>query len=124
MSTTALQASIPTASNGGQGRSRLRLTRRGRIVFTTLSALPVVAIALVLGLNGGIATATDTTGAPVGVVTVDAGESLWSIASEISPNSDPRDFVAEVLAFNQLSSADVFPGQQLAIPSSLCVSGC
>lgn len=118
MSTTALQVSTQTVSPRGAAQPRLRLTRRGRIVFTTLAAAPLVVIALILGLNGGVATATNTTGSPVGVVTVGAGESLWSIASEVSPQSDPREFIAEVLEFNELTSTDVFPGQQLAIPAA------
>ncbi|WP_353987655.1 LysM peptidoglycan-binding domain-containing protein [Ruicaihuangia caeni] len=96
---------------------RLRLTRRGRAVFTTLAAIPAVAGALVIGLQGGAATAGDTaSGVTFSTVTVEAGESLWSIAERIAPSSDPRDVIYEIARLNQLESTDVQPGQQLAMP--------
>ena len=38
-------------------RTRLRLTRRGRIVFTTLAALPLLIVVAFFVLNGGQASA-------------------------------------------------------------------
>lgn len=99
-------------------RSRLRLTRRGRVVLTSLAAAPLVIVALVLGLNGGMATATGEAGKSLDVVTVSTGESLWSVASFIAPEQDPRDVIASLVQVNQLDSMDVLPGQQLLVPAS------
>lgn len=109
----SLQASVSVP------RSRLRLTRRGRIVFTALAATPLVVAALILGLNGGVATATSGAGAPLDAVTVSAGQSLWSVASEIAPDQDPRDVMASLVKVNKLSSPEIAAGQQLLIPASL-----
>ncbi|MBF0671399.1 MULTISPECIES: LysM peptidoglycan-binding domain-containing protein [unclassified Salinibacterium] len=98
-------------------RPRLRLTRRGRVVFTTLAATPLVIAALLLGLNGGMATASGTAGAPLEAVTVSSGQSLWSIASEVAPDADPRDVIASFVQVNQLDSLDVVPGQELLVPA-------
>lgn len=49
-------------------------------------------------------------------VTILQGESLWSIANEVAPNADPRQFVEDVMIANGLDSADVLPGQRIAIP--------
>jgi hypothetical protein len=97
---------------------RLRLTRRGRAVLTTLAALPFVIGALFIGLNGGGAVATSTApDASFEWVTVDGGQSLWDIAAIVAPDEDPREFAAQVKALNQLPSSVVQPGQQLAIPT-------
>ena len=111
---------------------RLRLTRRGRAVLTTLAAVPFVFAAMFIGLNGGGAVATSTTpdarnprshaswfspDATFEWVTIDAGESLWGLAAEIAPEEDPREFAAQVVSLNQLASSDVRAGQRLAIPA-------
>ena len=71
---------------------RLRLTRRGRVVFTTLASIPLVLWALVSVLSAGGA-AADADGAAVGAslsyVIVDAGASLWEIAVAVDPSADP-----------------------------------
>jgi hypothetical protein len=96
---------------------RLRLTRRGRAVLTTLAATPLIVAALAFGLNGGMATATSTSSSTTfHYVTVGAGQSLWQLALEIAPSADPREVIADVVQLNQLSSADVQVGQRLAIP--------
>ncbi|SDK76128.1 hypothetical protein SAMN05216282_11275 [Cryobacterium psychrotolerans] len=110
--------------------THLRLTRRGRVVFTTLAALPLVAVALVVALNGGMASAegaSDSTGADTaGVgsvefdyVTINPGQSLWQLAESLAPTSDPRDLIAEIVSLNQLTSESVQSGQRLALPAGL-----
>jgi len=96
---------------------RLRLTKRGRVVFTSLAAVPVVAGVMLLALNGGGATATSSSGADLEEVTVMAGESLWSIAEDIAPDSDPRDVISEILSVNQLEGGSVQAGQRLMLPA-------
>jgi len=97
---------------------RLRLTRRGRIVFGTLAAIPLVLAGLVFGLGASDAVATrDAAVDSLTWVTVDGGQSLWDLAAEIAPTEDPREFAAQVVSFNQLSSSEIQPGQQLAIPT-------
>lgn len=100
-------------------KAHLRLTRRGRTVLTALAALPLVIAAFLFAINGGAADATLETAQP-GVeytyVSVVAGESLWAIAGEIAPTADPRDVVVAILEFNGMSSAELVPGQRLAIP--------
>ena len=120
---------------------RLRLTRRGRIVFTTLAAVPLVIGAVSFAVNGGAAGAADSaTGidlmsyttdsgivttlaySPTDVgsarfVTVEPGQTLWDLAEEISPASDPRDVVADIKRLNALSVETLQPGQRLEIPA-------
>ncbi|MBH0010432.1 LysM peptidoglycan-binding domain-containing protein [Salinibacterium sp. UTAS2018] len=102
-----------------QSAPRLRLTRRGRIVFTALAAAPFVIAALLLSLDGGGAEATlDADDTAFVYVDVAAGQSLWNIAEQHAPEQDPRDAVAQLVKLNQLPSADIFAGQEIAIPAT------
>ncbi|MBX3194974.1 MAG: LysM peptidoglycan-binding domain-containing protein [Microbacteriaceae bacterium] len=106
---------------------RLRITRRGRAVVAFLAAVPlIVAAYLGLGLpaqaSGAQATAAQASAglgsgaAAFTYVSVEPGQSLWQLANDIAPEADPREVVADILALNNLRSADVQPGQELAIP--------
>jgi hypothetical protein len=97
---------------------RLRLTKRGRRVLVFLVAFPLAAAALAFALNGGMAAATNVTGASsLQYVTVESGQSLWQLASEIAPSADPRDVISDVVHLNQLTGTDIQAGQRLAIPA-------
>ena len=115
---TAVNIGYQLPAAGSTARSHLRLTQRGRAVFTTLAAVPLVIAAFLFAINGGNATATvdDAPAQDYQYVTVVTGQSLWEVAGDIAPAADPRDVVAEILSFNGLSSADLFPGQRLALP--------
>ncbi|MEY3908650.1 MAG: hypothetical protein RLZZ90_557 [Actinomycetota bacterium] len=49
-------------------------------------------------------------------VTIQSGQSLWALAAELAPSQDPRDWIATVVSLNALTSAEVQPGQQIALP--------
>ncbi len=49
-------------------------------------------------------------------ITVMSGETLWSIAQRYAPNQDPRDFIANLVALNNLNGTVLTPGMQLALP--------
>lgn len=108
----------------GRPSTRLRITRRGRLLLTTLLVSPLLALGIVAGVNATSAIATSTgAGSSSSVVdfeyvTISAGESLWQVAERIAPASDPRDVVADIVSLNQLSSSSVAAGQRLAIPSA------
>ena len=96
---------------------RLRITARGRAVLLTIVSTPLVILALVFGINAGGAAATLDQGTDTFTyVSVESGQSLWDIAAEVAPGADPREFAADVASLNQLESAELQPGQQLAIP--------
>ena len=100
-------------------RTRLRLTRRGRVVFTALAALPLV-IGVLLGTlasGGAVAGIDDGSGPAVfDTVVVRTGDTLWGIAESIAPTADPRDVILEIMQLNGLRDPVVQPGQRLALP--------
>ena len=59
---------------------------------------------------------SDTASNDFEYMTVLSGDTLWSIATMISPDEDPRDVVANIISLNQLESAALLPGQEIALP--------
>ncbi|WP_052129126.1 hypothetical protein [Clavibacter michiganensis] len=121
MNTAAAPTAIPAAPVAEAAvapRTRLRITRRGRVVLTALVAAPLALGAGLVALNGGAAVASkDASGATFQYVTVSSGQSLWDLAEEIAPSADPRDVIASVVDLNRLPTSDVAAGQQLAVPT-------
>jgi LysM repeat protein len=90
--------------------SPLRLTRRGVVV---VAALAVVAAALLALLAWRSAPAASAQPASVSSVTVQPGDTLWSVALNVAPDSDPRAEVDKLTSLNHLSGASLVPGQVL-----------
>jgi LysM repeat protein len=89
-------------------------------VLTTLAAVPIISGSLFLSLTGEPAVASsEISRVPLQSVTVESGQSLWAIAQTVAPTADPREVIDSIMRLNQLSSYDVVPGQELAIPSDL-----
>ena len=100
------------------GRTRMRLTRRGRFVFGGIGALFVTcAIAGgVLVAPVGAEAVSESSAASFGYVLPAYGDSLWSIAERIDPNADPRDLVYELVQLNNLSDSSVQANEAIAVP--------
>ena len=105
-----------------QAPARLRLTRRGRVVFFFIPAMLLAAVLLSLaGFITSPAKASDSQAElqpTVAVsVTVQPGQSLWGIAGAAAPERDPRDVIAEIIQLNDLRGGRILPGQQLFVPA-------
>jgi LysM repeat protein len=94
----------------------VRLTRRGVAVLAV--AVGVLAAGLVwlawLSAPGTATTGPSRPVAPV-AITVQPGDTLWSIATHVAPDRDPRAEVARLQRLNHLSSADLATGQVLRL---------
>lgn len=96
----------------------LRLTRRGRFL---LLGLPLMLLAVAVLVLVGIVTSSAQarvggTGVGATQITVQAGQSLWSIAVSRSADRDPREVVAEIVQLNDLKNSLLQPGQQIFVP--------
>ena len=109
--TTARRAPAPAPA-----RSRVRLTRRGRL--TALLVFLGAALAVLLTLGGFSAVATRDAGSPppVRVVTVHAGDTLYGIAADLAAPGHIRETVHQIQELNSLSSSSLSEGQKLAVP--------
>ena len=121
MSTISIQAPLTVPVAAAARRSvptRLRLTARGRRLLATLAAAPVIAGITVSLLAGGSALASGES-EPVAfeTVTVLPGDTLWSIAAEAAPASDPREVIDDIRRLNNLSSGMIQVGASIAIPT-------
>jgi hypothetical protein len=113
----------PRSKDASAATPRLRITRRGRLVLTTLVIGPLVTLGVVGGVVAGLsatsAVATSSSAsAEFDYLTINAGESLWQVAERIAPSSDPRDVIAEIVSLNQLPTSSVEAGQRIAIPAA------
>ena len=106
------------------------LTRRGRLARTLL----VLSLSIVLGAgfamkagagDAGASSSNALSAAKINgfsdaksyvVVTVAAGETLWSLASQMADGGDVQALVADIASANSLSGVDVEAGQKLRIP--------
>jgi LysM repeat protein len=92
----------------------LRLTRRGLVVVIAVTGLLAVLLLTVARLSAGAAPSVPA--APVGsTVTVEPGDTLWSIAQRAEPKSDPRLVVDHLRKVNHLDSVVLSPGQTLKV---------
>jgi LysM repeat protein len=74
-----------------------------------------MALSVFLASPGALAD-SEVTANDFDYMTVLAGDTLWSIATLVNPEADPRDVVEEIIALNQLESAVLTPGQEIALP--------
>lgn len=104
----------PAASERAAGP--LRLTRRGRLAVSVGFAALAAAF-LVVAYWSAPAQSAAHAGVPgsATTVTVQAGDTLWSIAGRIAPARDPRAVVDELVSRNHLGGAALAPGQVLRI---------
>jgi nucleoid-associated protein YgaU len=92
----------------------VRLTRRGVIVLSAVVAAVAVAVVVVAWLSAPAA--ASRVGGPQrapALVTVRAGDTLWSIAGRVAPQRAPQAEVALLQRLNHLPGVALAPGQRL-----------
>jgi Tfp pilus assembly protein FimV len=77
------------------------------------------ALALVAAVGGAVLGGDDTPALELAgrsSVVVHSGDTLWSIAVSIAPDTDPREVVDALQEVNGLTDASLVPGQTLLLP--------
>jgi nucleoid-associated protein YgaU len=100
----------------GRPVGAVRLTRRARRLAVVLALTAGVALGswlapLLSGSGGG-----DLRLAGESSVVVQAGDTLWSIASSLDDDGDVRAVIDEIQRLNDLDGAVLVPGQVLQLP--------
>lgn len=124
----AQQVRRTTSSNPSRTRTAPQATHISRPVAIARAVLGwtlilTIATALLVGFGKQGQTA-QAVGSDVSVsqatefeyVTIMSGDSLWGIAQEYAPERDPRDFIEDIMALNNLSDSVVDAGMRLALP--------
>jgi hypothetical protein len=106
--------SATTASQHTTAGHHTRLTRRGRVLLL-MALVAVLFGAFSLGRSVSEAAPPSAQQAPR-LITVEHGDSLWTLARRAAPEHDPREVVALIRDLNDLSSSGLTPGQQLVLP--------
>ena len=104
-------------AGNGHSTGPVRLTRRGRAVVVLAALAALLVGGFTLGHAPSQASARVHHVAPR-TVTVQAGETLWTVAERIAPHVDPRLVVAQIQQLNHLRGPQLLAGMQLVVPRS------
>lgn len=96
-------------------RTSLRLTRRGRVVVFVAAALMVLLGGLFIGTTS-VATNTPGEVTQTEVISVDSGDTLWAIASDLADDGDVRSMMRTIKELNALDSSMLMVGQKIHVP--------
>jgi LysM repeat protein len=96
-------------------KSPVRLTRRGRLVV--LAVLVLLAVATVSTVAVASSASPAGRDRPHATMVVGAGDTLWSVATEVDPQGDPRATIAELRRLNGLTGSTLEAGQELILPA-------
>lgn len=107
------------ALQAAQVRRGVHLTGRGRLlVVLVLAALLLGAFAIGRSASSQATTTTSAPAASPTQVTVQPGDTLWTLARRLAPGHDTRNVVDQLRRLNHLTSAnDLKAGQQLLLPA-------
>lgn len=106
----AAQSARPVPQGG------VRLTRRGRVVVLLAALVAVLALGLFFGA-GSVASQRAGTPESTTIIQVEPGQTLWSIASELTPGGDDvRETMFRIKRLNALDSSALDAGQRLRVP--------
>ena len=101
----------------GVAKAPVRLTRRGRAVVVLGFLVALLTGGFTLGHAPSEASGRTHALTPRHV-TVQAGDTLWTVAERVAPHVDPRLVVAQIQQLNHLKTAELLAGTQLAVPRS------
>lgn len=93
--------------------SAVRLTRRGWTLLLGAGAVLAAVLVWVALLSHPAAPAGAGAAPAPSAVTVQAGDTLWSIAARVAPDRDPRAVVYDLQHVNHLTGVTLTPGQVL-----------
>jgi hypothetical protein len=99
--------------------SPIKLTRRGRLVLSTVSFGIMLAISAfsLFGIATTSAKASnETSNSATTQIVVAPGETLWTIAARVNPEIDPRAVIEDIKALNVIEGSEVYAGQVLLVP--------
>lgn len=90
---------------------------KSRLRFTFFVVAAIILITVSANFILGLSTASSLTVPQHTEVTVEPGDTLWSIASEyIGDSQDVRKSVYEISSLNDISASELYPGMTIMVP--------
>lgn len=88
-----------------------------RLRFTVFLAAIILTFGMIGGVMIGSFDAEGSTKHSYQTITIQSGDTLWSIAEEYAPSDqDIRDYIYEVCDLNSIKAGDIVQGQDILIP--------
>ncbi len=103
---------VPDLPAGAGARPTAHITRRGRLVLTTL----VMALCLTGGVAGARAAMGGASAPTYDTVVVQSGQTLSQVAHQAYPQLPIDNAIQRVQAANRLNTLQVFAGERLQLP--------
>jgi LysM repeat protein len=114
--TTTPTATVASISLAAAEPPTIHLTRRGRLLITSLVLLVLAGLFL---FSAGRSEAGDPSSvATTTRVVVQPGQTLWQVAAAAMPGTDTREAITYIRELNALTTSVVRPGQSLLVPAS------
>ena len=98
-------------------RTSVRRLRRSAVLAVGATALLAGPVARALAPAPDAAGSADLRTVGVQRYVVAPGDTLWGIARQVAPDSDPRLVVDAIARRNDLNAGELLPGQPLTIPA-------
>lgn len=104
-----------------QANTRAQVNIRAQVNTRGLFRKALVAGVAALGIFGFLAgqsanASSESVKVAFEHITVHSGETLWQLAQEYGKGQDAREWIAAVVDLNGLSTVELQPGQDLALP--------
>jgi len=116
MSTIAYHPTFDRTVPRRSAAAPTRLTRRGRLVVTTLFLVLAFALSVAYGSRSA---ASGEGGEPIPTtrVVVGEGDTLWEVAAGVAEPGQTRSMMRRIMELNALSTATLQNGQVLDVPA-------
>lgn len=107
----------PLPAQPARAASPVRLTRRGRVLLLVL-LVAALSATFVLGRSAAQGSTMGVQPPPAAQLTVQPGDTLWSIARGLAPGRDPRPVVDQIRRLNRLDRDTLRAGELLLLPQA------
>ncbi|MBE7064765.1 MAG: LysM peptidoglycan-binding domain-containing protein [Ruminococcaceae bacterium] len=102
---------------GREERAEYRRKKALRKKAYTVATVVMIVTLLTCGMLIAFASNVSDTSIAYSTVEVEAGDTLWSIAKENCPDSDPRDIIRDICEINGIDHHTIYAGMILQIPA-------
>jgi hypothetical protein len=95
---------------------RMSQTQAARKFFRSAVIVAIAATSVFGFVSTAAANNSAANSADFEYITVESGQTLWDLAEQVAPRSNPQDWMQDVVNLNGLTSTDLQPGQRIALP--------